>query len=103
VLQSHVVLRLQANACAEDVSQSTSLLSKSVDDWSSWRSQGSLEHVAENAENTMKVLEILSSSAIIGVCLPLDTSHHLSDDDQINDQWGRKQRVLTDVEESDFD
>jgi hypothetical protein len=81
VLQSHVVLRLQANACAEDVGQSTSLLSKSVDNWSSWRSQRSFEHVAENAEHAVKVLEILGSSAIIGLCLPLDASHHLSDDD----------------------
>jgi hypothetical protein len=103
VLQSHVVLRLQANACAEDVGQSTSLLSKSIDDWSSWRSQRCLEHVAKNAENTVEVLEILGSDAIIGVCLPLDASHHLSDDNQINDQWGRKQRVLADVEETEFD
>jgi hypothetical protein len=103
VLQSHVVLRLQANACAEDVGQSTPLLSKSVNHWSSWRSQRSLEHVAENAKHTVEVLKILGSDAVIGVCLPLDTSHHLSDEDKINDQWGRKQRVLTDVEKSDFD
>jgi hypothetical protein len=87
VLQSHVILRLKTNASLEDVDQSTSLLSKSINDRSSRRSQGSLEHEAENAKHAVEVLEILGGSTVAGVSLPLDASHHLSDNNQINDQW----------------
>ena len=103
VLQCHIILRLKTNAGLEYIDQCASLLSKSVDDGGARRCQGSFEHEAEDAEHAVEVLEILGSDAIIGVCLPLDASHHLSDDNQINDQWGRKQRVLADVEETEFD
>jgi len=98
VLQGHVVLGLETNTGAEDVDQCTSLLSKSIDDWCSWRGQRSLEHVAEDAENGMESGEIFSSDAIGGVSLPLDPSHHLGENDQINDQWGSKERVLANIE-----
>jgi hypothetical protein len=87
VLQSHVVLRFKSNTSTEDVSQSTTLLSKSVDNRSSWWSQWSLEHVAENAENTVEALEVLGGDTIAGVCLPLNTGHHLGNDNKIDDQW----------------
>lgn len=103
VLQCHIILRLKTNAGLEYIDQCASLLSKSVDDGGARRCQGSFEHEAEDAEHAVEVLEILGSSTIIGVCLPLDTSHHLSNDNEINDQWGRKQRVLADVEETEFD
>jgi hypothetical protein len=35
----------------------------------------------------VEVLEILVGSAVAGMRLPLDTSHHLGDNNQINDQW----------------
>jgi hypothetical protein len=102
VLQSHVVLRLEPDTGTEDVRESTSLLSKSIDDWSSGRSQWSLEHVAEDAEYAVEVLEILGGSTVVGCSLPLDASHHLSDEDKINDQWGCKKRVLADIEKAVF-
>jgi hypothetical protein len=100
VLQSHVVLRLETDTGTEDVGQRTSLLSKSVDDWRSRRSQRSLEHVAEDAKHAVEVLEILGCNTVVGSSLPLDTSHHLSNEDEINDQWGSKKRVLADIEET---
>jgi hypothetical protein len=102
VLKSHVVLWLKANTGTEDVGQSASLLSKSVDDWCSRRGQGSLKHVAENAEHAMEVLEVLGSGTIVGMRLPLDTSHHLGDENKINNQWGSKQRVLADIEKAEI-
>ena len=87
MLQSHVILWLKTNAGLEDVDQSTSLLSKSIDDRSTWWSQGSLEHEAEDAKHAVEVLEILGGSSVAGMGLPLNASHHLGDNDQINDQW----------------
>lgn len=100
VLKSHVVIGLETDTSTEDVHQSASLLSKSIDDWGSWWSQGSLEHEAENAEHTVEVLEVLGSTAIAGVSLPLDTGHHLSNKDQVDDQRRCKKRVLADIEDT---
>lgn len=90
VLQSHVVLRLETDTGTEDVGKRASLLSKSVDDRSARRSQWSLEHVAEDAEHAVEVLEFLGGNIVVGGSFPLDASHHLSDQDEINDQWGCK-------------
>lgn len=100
VLQSHVRLGLKTNAGTEDVGQSSTLLGQSVDNWSSRWSQWCLEHVAENAEHAVEVLVLLGGSAIGGGSLPLDTGHHLGNDHQINDEWGGKKRVLTDIEDA---
>ena len=100
VLQSHIVLRLETDAGTEDVGESTSLLSKSVDDRSSRRGQWSFEHVAEDAEHAMEVLEILGGSTVVGGSLPLDASHHLSNENEIYDQWGCKKGVLADIEKT---
>lgn len=100
MLQGHITLWLETNTSTEDVGQGTSLLSKSIDDGCSWRSQGGLEHVAEDAKNTMEVLEVLSGSPIGGCGLPLNASHHLSDENKIDDQWGCKKRILANIEET---
>jgi hypothetical protein len=100
VLQGHVILWLETDACTEYIGQRTSLLSKCIDDWGAWRSQGSFEHVAKDAENAVEVLEILVRNTVIGSSLPLDTSHHLSDENEVNDQWGSKKRVLADIEKA---
>ena len=100
MLKSHIVLRLQANTGTEYVGQGSSLLSESIDDWSSWGSQWSLEHVAENTENAVEVLELFGSDTVVGVSLPLDTSHHLRNQDQVYDQWRSKERILADIENS---
>jgi len=102
VLKSHIALWLKTNTCTEDVGESSALLGKSIDDWRSRRSQRSLEHVAENAQNTVELGEVLGSGTLVAVSLPLDTSHHLSDDNKINDQRGSKKRVLADVEHTEF-
>ena len=85
VLQSHVALGLETDTGAEDVGQRTSLLSKSVDDWSARRSQWSLEHVAEDAKHAVEVLKLLGGNTIVGGSLPLNASHHLSDQNEVND------------------
>lgn len=100
VLQSHVILWLETDTGAEDVGQGTSLLSKSIDDWGSRRGQWSLKHVAEDGEHAVEVSKLLSSSAISRAGLPLDASHHFGNQDEVDDQWGSKQGVLTDVEET---
>jgi len=47
----------------------------------------------------MEALVFGSSSTIRGYSLPLDTRHHLGNDDQVNDQRRGKKGVLADVEE----
>ncbi len=86
MLQSHIILWLETNAGLENVHQSTSLLSKSINDRSARGGQGCLKHEAEDAKYAVEILKILSGSTIAGMSLPLDTSHHLCDDNQINDQ-----------------
>ena len=76
MLKSHIRLGLKTNTSTEDISQSRTLFSKCVDDRCSWWSQWSLQHVTENAQDTVEVLVILGGSTI-GVDLPGDTSHHL--------------------------
>lgn len=100
MLKSHVGLRLKTDAGTEDVGQSTALLSKCIDNWRSGWSQRSLEHVAEDAENAVEVLVVLSGNTIAGLCLPGDTSHHLGDQNQINDERGSQQGILADIEET---
>lgn len=98
VLQSHIILRLKPDAGLEDVDQSASLLSKGINDRSTRRSQGSLKHEAENAKHAVEVLEVLGHSTVAGMSLPLNTSHHLGDNNQINDQWRSKKRVFANIE-----
>lgn len=99
VLQSHIAFWLETNASTEDVCHSTALLSKSVNYRSSRRSQRSLQHVAEDAKNAVEVLEVFGGCTIGGVSLPLDTSHHLANDHEINDQWRGKKRVFANIED----
>ena len=94
MLKSHVRLGLKSNAGTEDVGQGCALLGESVDNRSARRSQRSLEHVAEDAKDAVKVLVLSLASR-----LPLDTGHHLSNDDKINDEGRGQERVLTDVEQ----
>lgn len=100
VLQSHFRLRLQANASAEDVGQCRTLLSQSIHNGSARRSQRSLEHVAEDTEDAVELLEFSSLVAVIGSSLPLDTSHHLSNHHEVNDQGRGQERVLADIEQT---
>lgn len=96
VLESHVILRLQANTCTEYVGQSAALLGQGVDNWGTRRSQGSFEHVAQHAEDAV---EALVFSGVIS--LPANTGHHLGKHNQVNDERRCKQRILTDVEQAD--
>lgn len=96
VLKSHVGFRLQANTGTEDVGQSAALLGQGVDNRGAGRSQGSLEHVAQHAEDAVEALVL---GGVIG--LPADTSHHLGKHNQVDDERRGKQRILTDVEQAD--
>lgn len=87
MLQCHVRLRLQTDTSTEDVSESTPLLGKGIDDRCSWWSQRSLKHVAENAKHTVETFVILGGSTIVGLSFPGDTSHHFRDEHKINDEW----------------
>lgn len=48
----------------------------------------------------MEALVVLVG-AFAGAGLPLNASHHLSENDEIDNQWGCQQRVLAHVEETD--
>ena len=86
VFEGHVRLRLETNAGTEDVGQGGTLLGERVDDGGTGRSQRGFEHVAEDAQDAVEALVLGGGSAIGGDGLPLDTSHHLSNDNQVNDQ-----------------
>lgn len=47
----------------------------------------------------MEVLVLLGSSTVVRLCLPLDTSHHLGNEDEVDDQRRSKKRVLADIED----
>lgn len=59
VLQSHLRVRLETNTGPEDVGQSRALLGESIDHRGAGGSQRSLEHVAEDTENTVESLVLL--------------------------------------------
>jgi hypothetical protein len=102
VLQSHVSLRFKTDTSTEDISQSTSLFGKGIDNRCSRWSQRSLKHVTENAEHAVEALEVLRGSTICGLSFPGDTRHHLCNEHKINDEWRSQQGVLTDVEKPDL-
>jgi hypothetical protein len=101
VLQSHVRLGLKTNTGTENVGQSSTLLGQSIDDRSARWSQGRLEHEAEDAENAVEVAKILLLGLASLVGAPLDTGHHLGDEDQVDNEWRGKQRVFADIEDAD--
>lgn len=100
MLKGHVRLRLETNAGTEDVGQASALLGKGVDHGGTGRGQRCLEHVAEYAENAVEVLVLGGGGAIGGSGLPLDTGHHLGNDDKIDNQRRSQQGVLADVEQT---
>lgn len=102
VLKGHVRLGLKTDTGAEDVGQSRALLGKSVDNRSAGRSQRSLEHVAEHTQDAVEALVLSGGSSVSRRSLPLDTRHHLSNDDQVDDQGRSKERVLANVEHPIF-
>lgn len=46
-----------------------------------------LQHIAENAEDAMESLIILSSGTSSSMGLPADTGHKLSHKTEIDDKW----------------
>lgn len=99
VLKGHFGLGLEANAGAEDIGQSRTLLSQSIHNGGSRRSKRSLEHVAQDAQDTVEVLELGGFVTVVGSSLPLNTGHHLSHHDEVNNQRRGQKRVLADVEQ----
>lgn len=96
MLERHVRLRFETDTGAEDVGQGSALLGQGVDDGrAGWR-QRRLEHVAQDAEDAVEVLEVGA------VGLPLDARHHLGEDDEVDDEGGGEEGVLADVEETGF-
>jgi hypothetical protein len=59
-----------------------------------------LEHVAEDTEHAVEA-SILGIDAISAVSLPLDAGHHLSHENQVDDQWRSQEGVLADIEDAD--
>lgn len=95
MLESHVRLGLKTDAGTKDVGQGSALLGESVDNGGARGSHGSLEHVAEDAENAVEVLVLAVARG-----LPLDTGHHLGNQDEINDERRSQERILADVEQT---
>lgn len=99
VLKGHVRLGLKSNTGPEDVGQSATLLGQGVDDGSTRGRERRLQHVAEDAQDAVEAAIVLGGGTVGRAGSPLDASHHLRHDHQVNDQWGGKQRILTDVED----
>jgi hypothetical protein len=59
-----------------------------------------LEHVAENTKHAVES-SVIRRTTFGAVSLPLNTSHHLGDENEIDDQWRGQQGVLADIEETD--
>jgi hypothetical protein len=97
VLESHVRLWLQSHAGTENVGERSTLLGQGVDDWSTRGSERCLEHVAQDAEDAVETSKVLAS---LVTSLPLNTGHHLSDENEIDDQRRSQERVLADVEDA---
>jgi len=101
VLEGHLALRLEANAGTENVGQGCALLSEGVDDGSTRGGQRGLEHVAENGQDTVEALELGGGDGRVGGRgLPLNTSHHLSNEDEIDDEGRGQEGVLANVEKA---
>lgn len=101
VLQGHVALRLETDAGAEDVDQGGALLAEGVDDGGAGRRQGSLEHVAEDGQDAVEAAEVGCDLFARRGGLPLDASHHLGDEDEVDDEGGGQEGVLADIEEAE--
>lgn len=85
VLECHVILWLKPDAGAEDVRQCSALLVERIDDRRTRWCERSLQHVAQNAENSMEPRP-LSIRTVFTVSTPLNAGHHLSDDHKVDDQ-----------------
>jgi hypothetical protein len=59
-----------------------------------------LQHVAEDAQDTVEALVVFRVSSIC-VDLPRDSSHHFCDNDEVDDQRRSKKRVLAHIEQAD--
>ena len=117
VLECHVVLWLETNTGTEDVGKCSTLLGEGVDNRSTGRSEGSLEHVAEQRQDAVHglVLAIASRSDCSSRRGPInqkhtesenarrtgDASEQLAKNSQIQDQRRSEKRVLADVEHGD--
>lgn len=62
--------------------------------------QTHFQHITQNAEHTMKALVVLGVAPVITRNFPRNTSHHLGNDHQINDQRRRQEGVFADVEQT---
>lgn len=56
-----------------------------------------LQHIAEDAKDTVKSLVVLRSDTTARMSLPTNTSHEFSHETEVNDKWTGQQRVFTDV------
>ena len=61
-----------------------------------------LQHVAEDAQDTVELLVVCLLLSVFGVGAPGDAGHHLGNDDEVDDQRGRQEGVLADVEQPDI-
>lgn len=95
MLKRHVRLRLETDTGTEDVGEGTTLLSEGVDDRCAVGHERGLEHVRQDAENRVEALVL----AALG--LPRHARHELGDEDEVDDERGREERVLAHVEEGD--
>lgn len=115
VFERHVRLGLQADARAENIGQGPALLSQGVDHGRAGGRERGLEHVAQDGEDAVEglvfavsVLQLVSVAVAVcggsasvgaGVGPPLDASHHLRDEHEVDDEGGGEEGVLADVKD----
>lgn len=96
VLQEHVGVDGETDARLENVFDACALLEESVDDGGAWWDHGGLEHVAEDGEDGVELLEGLA-----GGWLHRDTFAQFGEDDEVEDEWGGEKRVFAGVVHGD--
>jgi len=96
VLQKHVGIDGETDARLEDVFDARALLEESIDDGGAWWNHGCLEHVAEDGEDGVELLEGLAVA-----WLHRDAFAQFGEDDEIEDEGRREERVFASVVHGD--
>mmetsp|Transcript_81070 Transcript_81070/g.161163 ORF Transcript_81070/g.161163 Transcript_81070/m.161163 type:complete len:342 (-) Transcript_81070:781-1806(-) len=96
VLKHHVVVRREADACAEDVLNAAALLEESIDDGCTRRHERRLDEVREDGHDGVEGRERVHGGSLVR-----DARGHLREDGEVEDERRCQQRILARVVHDD--